>query len=158
MEILLKRVARKHAYTIGHLFIDGKRFCDTVEDKDRDLNRNGRFDNGEVKVYAETAIPNGRYRVTMKVQSPKFSQRSEYNWWKPNGKYGMLPRLLDVPHFGGILIHAGSSARSSAGCIIVGKNTVIGGVTDSMSICKRLYPLLWNAEINRGEVIWITVE
>ena len=119
MEILLKRIARRPTYTIGRLYIDGEYFCDTVEDTDRDLNHNGRFDNGEVKVYAQTAIPNGRYRVTMAVQSPKFSQRREYDWWKPNGLCGMLPRLLDVPHFEGILIHAGSSARSSAGCIIL---------------------------------------
>lgn len=101
MEILLKRIARRPTYTIGRLYIDGEYFCDTVEDTDRDLNHNGRFDNGEVKVYAQTAIPNGRYRVTMAVQSPKFSQRREYDWWKPNGLCGMLPRLLDVPHFEG---------------------------------------------------------
>lgn len=105
MELLLKRVARKPTYTIGHLYIDGKYFCDTVEDKDRDLNRNGKFDNGEKKVYAETAIPNGRYRVTMNVQSPKFSLKPEYNWWKVNGKVGFLPRLLNVSSFDGILIH-----------------------------------------------------
>lgn len=158
MELLLKRIARKDTYTIGRLYVDGKLFSNTVEDKDRDLNRNGVFDNGETKIYAQTAIPNGRYRVTMKVQSPKFSQRKEYNWWKPNGRYGMLPRLLDVPHFDGILIHAGSSARSSAGCIIVGNNTIVGQVTDSMATCRRLYPLLWDAEVKRGEQIWITVE
>lgn len=158
MEILLNRIARKSTYTIGRLFIDGKRFCDTVEDKDRDLNHNGRFDNGEEKVYAQTAIPNGRYRVTLKIQSPKFSKRTEYNWWKPDGKYGMLPRLLNVPHFDGILIHAGNSARSSAGCIIVGGNTIVGQVTNSMNTCKRLYPLLWEAEIKKGEEIWITVK
>ena len=158
MELLLKRIARRPAYTIGRLYIDGKLFCDTVEDRDRDLNRNGRFDNGEVKAYAETAIPNGRYRVTMKVQSPKFSQKAGYKWWRPDGRYGMLPRLLNVPSFEGILIHAGSTARSSAGCIIVGRNTVVGGVTDSMNTCKKLYPMLWDAEINRKEKIWITVE
>lgn len=158
MEIRLKRIARRDTYTIGRLYINGKRYCDTVEDKDRDLNHNGVFDNGEVKIYAQTAIPNGRYKVTMKVQSPKFSKRTEYNWWKPNGRYGMLPRLLKVPHFEGILIHAGSSARSSAGCIIVGENTIVGQVTNSMNTCKKLYPLLWDAEVNRGEEIWITVE
>lgn len=157
MELLIKRIARRKDYTIGNLFVNGKLFCQTVEDTDRDLNRNGRFDNGEAKVYAQTAIPNGRYRVTMAVQSPKFSQRREYDWWKPNGLCGMLPRLLDVPHFEGILIHAGSSARSSAGCIIVGRNTVVGGVTDSMATCKRLYPLLWEAQMKRNEQIWITV-
>lgn len=158
MKLELRRIARKPTYTIGRLYIDGKYFCDTVEDKDRDLNRNGVFDNGEVKVYAQTAIPNGSYKVTMKVQSPRFSQRREYDWWKPNGRPGMLPRLLDVPRFEGILIHAGSSARSSAGCVIVGRNTVVGGVTDSMATCKRLYPLLREAEMKKGEEIWLTVK
>lgn len=158
MELLLKRIARKPTYTIGHFSVNSSRFCDTVEDVDRDINRNGRFDNGEKKIYAETAIPNGRYRVTMKVQSPKFSQKAAYRWWHPNGRYGMLPRLLDVPHFEGVLIHAGISASSSAGCIIVGRNTIVGQVTDSMNTCRQLYPLLWDAEINRGEEIWLTVQ
>ncbi len=42
-----------------------------------------------------------------------------------------MPRLLNVKGFDGILIHKGSNANSSAGCIIVGKNTVVGGVTSS---------------------------
>lgn len=37
MEILLKRIAKKPNYTIGKLYIDGKYFCDTLEDKDRGL-------------------------------------------------------------------------------------------------------------------------
>ena len=37
MNILLKRIARKPNYTIGRLYIDGKYFCDTIEDKDRGL-------------------------------------------------------------------------------------------------------------------------
>ena len=77
MEITLKRIARRPTYTIGKLSIDGKYFCDTIEDRDRDLNCNGHFDNGEVKIPSQTAIPNGRYRVTMRVQSPKFSHRAE---------------------------------------------------------------------------------
>lgn len=157
MKLLLKRIARKATYTIGRLYIDGERFCDTVEDKDRDLNRNGVFDNGEKKVYAETAIPNGTYEITMKVQSPKFSMNTKYNWWKVNGKYGYLPRLLNVPHFEGILIHAGTSAKSSAGCIIVGYNTIVGQVTDSMNVCKKLYPIL-KAASDRGEKITIEVQ
>lgn len=157
MELLLKRIARKATYTIGRLYIDGKLFWDTIEDRDRDINRNGVFDNGEKKVYAETAIPNGTYEVTMKIQSPKFSRKSAYNWWKQDGKYGMLPRLLNVPSFDGILIHAGNSAASSAGCIIVGKNTIVGQVTDSMNTCKKLYPIL-PAASDRGERITLTVQ
>ena len=59
MKIELKRVALKETYTIGKLYIDGVYFCDTLEDKVRDLNENGRFDNGERKVMHETAIPYG---------------------------------------------------------------------------------------------------
>jgi len=38
MKLLLKRIAKKDTYTIGKLYIDGKYFCDTLEDKDRGLN------------------------------------------------------------------------------------------------------------------------
>ena len=52
MELILKRIALKETYTIGHLYVDGKYFCDTCEDKVRDLSK-------EQKVYGETAIPYG---------------------------------------------------------------------------------------------------
>ena len=39
MEILVKRIAKKETYTIGRLYIDGKYFCDTIEDKDRGLSQ-----------------------------------------------------------------------------------------------------------------------
>ena len=63
----------------------------------------------------------------MGVISPKFSQKPDYKSFC-NGK---LPRLLNVKGFDGILRHKGSNADSSAGCIIVGMNTVVGGVTNS---------------------------
>jgi len=37
MELILKRIARKEDYTIGHLMVDGKFFADTLEDTDRGL-------------------------------------------------------------------------------------------------------------------------
>lgn len=53
MKLRLERTAFKSLYTIGHLYdvTDGKRvyICDTIEDKNRDLNHNGKFDNGEKK-------------------------------------------------------------------------------------------------------------
>lgn len=32
MKLELKRIAKKDKYTIGHLYIDDKFFCDTLED------------------------------------------------------------------------------------------------------------------------------
>ena len=37
MELLLKRIYKGNKYTIGKLYIDGERFCDTIEDVVRSL-------------------------------------------------------------------------------------------------------------------------
>ena len=145
MELKLKRTALRDTYTIGKLSVDNHYFCDTCEDKVRDLSK-------EVKVYGKTAIPYGRYEITMKVQSPKYSQRASYAWCK-----GYLPRLLNVPHFEGILMHGGNSAEDSCGCLLVGENKVKGKVINSMETLKRLYRILKSAS-DSGEKIWITIE
>lgn len=145
MKLVLKRIALRDTYTIGRLYVDNHYFCDTCEDTVRDLSK-------ETKVYGKTAIPYGRYEITMKVQSPKYSQRASYAWCK-----GYLPRLLNVPHFDGILIHAGNTAEDSAGCLIVGENKVKGKVINSMETLKRLYRILKSAS-DIGEKIWITIE
>ena len=56
MELTLRRIALRDTYTIGRLYVDDVYVFDTLEDCVRDLNRNGQFDNGEKKVYGETAI------------------------------------------------------------------------------------------------------
>ena len=153
MELTLKRVALNNTYTIGKLYIDGTYFCDTIEDKVRDLNKDGDLnDIGEGKIPSLTAIPYGKYEVTLKVQSPKYSLRSAYNWCN-----GYLPRLIDVKHFEGILIHAGNTSNDSAGCILVGENKVKGQVINSMATLKKLYPIL-KAASDKNEKIWIKIE
>lgn len=153
MEIVLKRLYLKDSYTIGKMYVNGEYFCDCLEDKVRDYNKDGDLkDGGEAKVYGATAIPYGRYEVTIKVQSPKYCTRSTYLWCG-----GYLPRLLNVPHFDGILIHAGNSAVDSAGCILVGDNKVKGRLTNSMATLKALYAKLKEAD-NKGDKIWITIE
>lgn len=153
MELKLKRIALRETYTIGKLYIEGVYFCDTLEDKVRDYNKDGDLnDPNEQKVYGKTAIPYGRYEITMKVQSPKYSQRASYAWCK-----GYLPRLLNVPHFDGILIHSGNDETHSLGCLLVGENKVKGKVINSMETLKRLYRILKSAS-DSGEKIWITIE
>ena len=153
MELLLKRIALKDTYTIGKLYVNGTYFCDTIEDKVRDLNKNGDLnDVGEGKIPSLTAIPYGKYEITLKVQSPKYSLRTGYSWCK-----GYLPRLINVPHFEGILIHAGNTSSDSAGCILVGENKIKGQVINSMVILKKLYPILKEAS-DKNEDIWIKIE
>ena len=136
MELTLKRIALRSEYTIGKLYVDGKYVCDTIEDTVRDLDKDGKFANGEVKIPGKTAIPYGRYEVTMKVRSPKYSNFTKYSWAK---KYdGYLPRLLNVYQFDGVLMHVGNSALDSEGCIIVGENKVVGKVINSVNTFRRL--------------------
>lgn len=153
MILTLKRIALRPTYTVGKLYIDGEYVCDTIEDCVRDLNRNGIFDNGERKIYGETAIPFGTYEVTLKVKSPKYSKKQAYDWCG-----GYLPRLLNVPHFDGILIHAGNTASDSAGCVLVGENKIVGQVVNSMwTLRNKVYPALKKAS-DKGERIFINVE
>lgn len=150
MEIRLKRIARKETYTIGRIYVDGKYVCDTVEDRDRGLSQSLPVSvNIAKKRKGMTAIPTGRYRVTLDVQSPKYSKFKSYAWCN-----GYLPRLINVPAFDGILIHAGNSAADSAGCLLVGENKVVGKVLNSMDTLKRLYAILKTAK----DSIYITIE
>ena len=135
MNIVLKRIAKRDTYTIGQLYIDGQYWCDTLEDRVRDLSK-------ERKVAGETAIPAGTYDVVVYI-SPKFKR--------------LLPRLLSVPHFEGVLIHRGNTAADSAGCILVGENKAKGKVLNSTIWEHRITEYLLDAQ-NKGEDIKITVE
>lgn len=147
MELLLQRTDRQNSYTGGKLYVNGVYECDTVEDVDRDQNRNGIFDNNEKKVMHETAIPNGRYKITL-VHSPKFS---------PKVNNRNMPLLNNVPSFTGILIHWGNSASDSSGCILVGKHYLNGRISDSKITFLALLDKM-DKSIAAGEQIWITVK
>lgn len=155
MELILKRIALRSEYTIGKLYVDGEYVCETIEDTVRDLDKDGKFANGEVKIPGKTAIPYGRYEITMKVKSPKYSNFSKYSWAK---KYdGYLPRLLNVPHFDGVLIHVGNSALDSEACILVGENKVVGKVINSVNTFRRLMDDYLVPAKKRNEKIIITI-
>lgn len=150
MELRLKRIARKETYTIGRLYIDGVYFCDTIEDTDRGLKQSLPVSvNKAKKRYGATAIPTGRYQVTLKIKSPKFSKNKKYDFCG-----GYLPRLLNVPAFEGVLIHIGNTAKDTEGCLLIGKNTKVGKVLESSVTFRALYEKLKNAQ----GYIFITVE
>ena len=145
MNLELKRIFKGKDYTIGRLFIDGKYFCDTLEDPVRQL------DSVDDKIYSKTAIPAGKYKISMSIVSSKYSIRKSYNWCG-----GRLPRLLDVPFFEGILIHSGNTPDHTAGCILVGENKIKGQVINSMNTLKNLWIKL-NVADEVGEEIWIDI-
>ena len=148
MELILERIAKRKAYTIGRLsirervddeYLAGERevyFCDTLEPTWRD------YKNGAYKVKGRSAIPEGRYAVVISY-SPKFKQ------W--------LPILLGVPKFEGIRIHAGNTAKDTEGCILVGQNREVGKVLDSRKWLYELKQKIVEAK-DKGEAVWLTIK
>jgi len=53
-----------------------------------------------------------------------------------------VPRLLNIPGFDGVLMHVGTDENSSSGCIIVGKNKIVGKVLESKDTFIKLYKKL----------------
>ena len=153
MKILVKRIAKKATYTIGKMYLDGEFFCNTIEDKDRGLRSDMSLEEiKKIKIPSVTAIPTGTYKITIDVISPKFSKKAAYQYIG-----GKLPRLIGVKGFDGILIHQGTTEKDSAGCLIVGKNTIVGKVTQSQATFRVLYTKMKEAK-ERGEEITITIE
>ena len=130
MKLTLKRIALRQTYTIGKLYIDDNYFCDTLEDAVRDLDKNGKFDNGEKKIKGKTAIPYGTYEIKW-TYSPRFK------------KY--TPQLMNVPSFEGIRIHSGNSSTDTEGCLLLGENKKVGMVLNSRATINKFYPLIKKA-------------
>ena len=142
MNIILNRIAKKAKYTIGKLYINDKYFCDTLEDTDRGLTQS--MTEQQIvskKVYGETAIPTGTYRIIISY-SNKFKKQ--------------MPLLLNVPGFAGIRIHSGNTEKDSLGCILVGKNKSVGKVLESRDTYSKLFSIL--QEANKKETIKITIK
>lgn len=138
MKLLLERFHKGKEYTIGRLYIDGELFCNTLEDTDRELTQDMPHEQIKAaKVYGNTAIPRGTYKVTLNVVSPRFKNRKAYTFCG-----GRLPRLIDVPGFDGILIHIGNTPEDTKGCILVGWNDEKGKVVRSTEAFKKLYERL----------------
>ena len=148
MELILERIAKRKAYTIGRLsirervddeYLAGERevyFCDTLEPTWRD------YKNGAYKVKGRSAIPEGRYAVVI-------------SWSQKFGAW--LPILLGVPKFEGIRIHAGNTAKDTEGCILVGQNREVGKVLDSRKWLYELKQKIVEAK-DRGEAVWLTIK
>jgi len=139
MEILVRRGPSAQGATIGQLYVNGEHECYTLEDEVRE----------GPKVPGETAIPEGRYRVTI-TRSNRFS--------KAAGHDVFTPELQDVPGFSGIRIHKGNWAKDTEGCILVGVLPAPDGtaVWSSKTAYERLFPKIDRA-LESHEEVWITI-
>lgn len=139
MRILLQRHALKAGYTIGRMEINGRYFCDTLEDTDRGLRESMTEDEiAALKVKGATAIPTGTYRINMQTRSPRFGR--------------VLPRLVSVKGYAGVLIHSGNTADDTEGCILVGENRERGKVLNSRATLERLLVFLRAAQAEGEEI------
>lgn len=101
MQLILERKIHNETSTEGNLYINGKWFCHTIEDRVRA--KPGEWKR-ELKVYGKTAIPYGIYPVLV-TWSNRFKRP--------------MPGVFNVPDFEGIRFHWGVNELSSAGCIIL---------------------------------------
>jgi hypothetical protein len=133
MKLELARSMCGAVCTIGDLYVDGVRQCYTLEDVVRP---------DGVKVYGETAIPSGRYRVLV-----TYSNRFKRD----------LPLLVGVPNFEGIRIHTGNTDADTYGCILVGMEKHGDTITHSAVAFAPLFTDIRDA-IGKGEEVWIEVK
>jgi hypothetical protein len=133
VNLVLQREILTDKSTVGHMFVDGEHVCFTLEDVVRAPG---------VKVYGNTAIPFGRYRVVI-TESTRFKIP--------------LPLLLGVPAFEGIRIHPGNTPAQTEGCILVGLTKDVDRIGKSQIAMSLLFPKIQVA-IDRGEEVWITIQ
>jgi hypothetical protein len=142
MILELNRNTRSSKSTIGDLLINGEFFCYVLEDFDRGLDNI--MTDAEIKakkVYAETAIPKGTYKVVITF-SPRFKQ--------------YMPLLLNVKGFQGIRIHSGNTAAHTEGCLIVGLTKSTNFVGQSKLAYSKLMAKL--KKVEKTEEIFITIK
>lgn len=128
MNLRVDRRWKRDQYTIGIMYVNGTRFCETVEDADRGLDSS--MDVLTILAKKQpgiTAIPTGTYKVILTV-STKFKKKS---WAAKYG--GLVPELVGVRGYSGVRIHPANYATELEGCIAPGENKVKGGVVNSVN-------------------------
>ena len=138
MRLELYRYSSQKDSTLGLLFIindetNQKDFlCFTLEDEKR-----------AVKVYGETRIPEGTYKIEYRKEG---GYHNKYSKRFASIHSGML-EIRGVPNFTHILLHCGNSDVDTDGCLLVGnvisQNITKDGFLGQSTDCyKRIYPII----------------
>lgn len=140
MKFRLVRTDLQSDYTIGRLEVwkdeQWAYLCDTLEEAVRHKNKRGKYPYRDVRGFAmQTAVPEGKYVISMNIQSPKYSDYEKYPFAKPYK--GCIPRLVNVKKFDAVLIKPGMRATQLHGSIVVGINNGNDRMCDSA--------LIWNS-------------
>lgn len=143
MELKQQRDVRTDTTTIGLFFVNGEQFCYGLEPKDRGLTIDTPIEQIEsIKVAGQTAVPAGRYQIV------KFYSEAHKC---------MLPRVVNIPGFDFIEIHAGNFARDTKGCLLLGTHMSVDSVLGSREAIDLFYDKFFEA-VNKGEEVFITYE
>lgn len=137
--LLLRDNDPQQAHNWGQLFVedaDGELLGQTLEDPDR------RLEDGGEKVDGDTAIPRGRYRISITMSS-RFKR--------------LMPLIHDVPDFDGIRIHGGNTEVDTHGCPLLGQHRNDMGIDNCKAPNERLMNYLLVME-KRGEEVWLEVK
>ena len=134
MKLEVLRYSSQSDSTNGLLFVKTDRgldfLCYTLEDEQRDT-----------KVFGETRIPDGLYKLGLRAEG---GFHSRYSTRFPDIHQGML-EVKDVPNFKYVLIHCGNTDEHTAGCLLVGdsqeNNALIenGWIGKSVQAYTRIY-------------------
>ena len=127
INLLLIRDTFSKESTIGELFINGERFCDTLENPWLDNQRN------------VSCIPAGEYPVRLRLA--RESATREY----------LHLLVQDVPNRDYILFHRGNFPKDTRGCILVGQGTqqdVVNNSTLAMDLVMKEILNLGGENIN----------
>ncbi len=139
MKIELKRYENSE-YTTGILYINKDPLAYTLEDPVR-----------EKKLYGKTAIPYGKYNLTLRTYGSTHENYKWYYQYDPDFHKGMI-ELTDVKGFTAILIHVGNTVDDTDGCILVGDKQHEGRLYYSRKAYERIYPLIRDAILQEGDV------
>lgn len=147
----LERIEKQKKYTVGRLEAGGMKI-DTLERWDGEIKSTSDLIDIYIMKKKKCAIPSGTYRIVLTC-SARFSSRSFYK----NYSSGLLPRLVGVKGFEGVLIHCGNTVLDTAGCILVGEICGPGILKNSRVNYIKLFRLL-KSWWDNGDEIYIKIK
>lgn len=119
--------------TISKLYINGLFRYFVLEDLVRP--------EGETKVKGQTAIPYGKYPVSVS-QSPRLGR--------------VLPLIENVPNFSGIRIHAGIDEKWTEGCLLISRSMAKGKLVLDRQAEAEITAIIQNA-LDHGNPVTLKV-